>query len=92
MDRQTHYFSIFMVFFDRVRYQYSCCYIHHVVDAICDCTDEAKTNPTHLNVVTVLCCSSPRWFVHIFLYYHNPGTAFGFCPAVSNSTYFPQLV
>ena len=60
--------------------------------AICDCTDEAKTNPTHLNVVTVLCCSSPRWFVHIFLYYHNPGTAFGFCPAVSNSTYFPQLV
>ena len=60
--------------------------------AICDCTDEAKTNPTHLNVVTVLCFSSPRWFVHSFLYYHNPGTAFGFCPAVSNSTFFPQLV
>ena len=34
--------------------------------AICECTVEAKTNPTHLSVVTVFCCSSPRWFVHIF--------------------------
>ena len=34
--------------------------------SISNCTVESNMNPTHLNVVTVFCFSSPRWFVHSF--------------------------